>query len=95
MNKYYVYIMTNKYNTVLYIGVTNNLLRRVYEHKNKLIEGFSSKYNCSKLVWFIETQNIESAIIKEKQMKKWKKDFKDNVINEMNPEWDDLYKTIV
>jgi len=95
MNKYYVYIMTNKYNTVLYIGVTNNLLRRVYEHKNKLIEGFSSKYNCSKLVWFIETQNIESAIIKEKQMKKWKRDFKDNVINEMNPEWDDLYKTIV
>ena len=86
--------MTNKYNTVLYIGVTNNLLRRVYEHKNKLIEGFSSKYNCSKLVWFIETQNIESAILKEKQMKKWKRDFKDNVINEMNPEWDDLYKTI-
>ena len=87
--------MTNKYNTVLYIGVTNNLLRRVYEHKNKLIEGFSSKYNCSKLVWFIETQSIESAILKEKQMKKWKRKFKDNVINEMNPEWVDLYKTIV
>ena len=87
--------MANKYNTVLYIGVTNNLLRRVYEHKNKLIEGFSSKYNCSKLVWFIETQSIESAILKEKQMKKWKRKFKDNVINEMNPEWVDLYKTIV
>ncbi|MFA5518553.1 MAG: GIY-YIG nuclease family protein [Spirochaetota bacterium] len=95
MNKYYVYMMANKYNTVLYIGVTNNLLRRVYEHKNKLIEGFSSKYNCSKLVWFIETQSIESAILKEKQMKKWKRKFKDNVINEMNPEWVDLYKTIV
>jgi len=88
-------MMANKYNTVLYIGVTNNLLRRVYEHKNKLIEGFSSKYNCSKLVWFIETQSIESAILKEKQMKKWKRKFKDNVINEMNPEWVDLYKTIV
>ncbi len=87
--------MTNKYNTVLYIGVTNNLLRRVYEHKNKMLEGFSLKYNCSKLVWFIETQNIESAILKEKQMKKWKRKFKDNVINKMNPEWVDLYKTIV
>ncbi len=95
MNKYYVYIMTNKYNTVLYIGVTNNLIRRVHEHKNKLINGFSSEYNCSKLVWFIETQNIESAILKEKQMKRWKRAFKNNVINDMNPEWSDLYETIV
>lgn len=87
--------MTNKYNTVLYIGITNNLIRRVYEHKNKQIDGFSSEYNCSKLVWFIETQNIESAILKEKQMKKWKRTFKNNVINEMNPEWIDLYETIV
>ena len=95
MNKYYVYIIANKYNTVLYVGVTNNLLRRVFEHKEKLVAGFSSKYNCNKLVWYIETQNVESAILKEKQMKKWKRKYKDNVIDEMNPGWNDLYEQIV
>ncbi len=87
--------MANKYNTVLYTGVTNNLVRRVYEHKEKLVKGFSSKYNCIKLVWFIETHNIESAILKEKQMKKWKREHKNNIINDMNPEWNDLYETIL
>jgi len=95
MNKYYVYIISNNYNSVLYIGVTNNILRRVNEHKKKLRSGFSSKYNCIKLVWYIETQNIESAILMEKQMKKWKRDYKINVINEMNPEWNDLYNQIL
>jgi putative endonuclease len=78
MKKYYVYIMSNKYNTVLYTGVTNNLKRRVYEHREKLIEGFSSKYNCNKLVWYEETGDIESAILKEKQIKKWKREYKEN-----------------
>ena len=69
MKKYFVYIMSNKSNTTLYIGVTNDLKRRVFEHREKLINGFSNQYNCSKLVWHEETENIESAIKKEKQMK--------------------------
>ena len=92
MNNYYVYIITNKTNNVLYIGVTNNLERRVYEHKNKLIEGFTKKYNCEKLIWFEQSNNIESVIVKEKQMKTWKRQYKLNVINKMNSEWKDLSK---
>ncbi|HOO72411.1 MAG TPA: GIY-YIG nuclease family protein [Spirochaetota bacterium] len=95
MKKYYVYIMTNKYNTILYTGVTNNLIKRVFEHKEKTIEGFTKKYNCNKLVWFEEALNIKSAIAKEKQIKKWKKDYKINLINSMNPDWKDLYNFIV
>lgn len=95
MNKYYIYMITNRNNNVLYIGVTNDLKRRVFEHREKLVEGFSSKYNCCKLVWYEQTNNIESAILKEKQMKKWKREYKDNIINEMNPEWSDLYETIL
>ncbi len=91
MQKYYVYILTNKYNKVLYIGITNNLIRRVYEHKNGHIPGFTKKYNCHKLVWFEESESVKSAILKEKRMKKWKREYKVNVINEMNPEWRDLY----
>ena len=83
-------MISNKNNNVLYIGVTNNLERRMYEHKNKLIDGFSKKYNCNKLVWFKHTECIEEAILKEKQMKKWIRKFKENVINEMNPKWKDL-----
>lgn len=95
MNSYFVYIIANKYNNVLYIGVTNDLIRRVREHKNKLIEGFSSKYNCSKLVWYEETNDIITAITKEKQMKKWKREYKNNVISKMNPKWIDLYDPII
>ena len=90
MNDYYVYMITNKRNTVLYIGVTNNLTRRMYEHKEKLIAGFSEKYNCNKLVWYEHTNSIESAIVKEKQMEIWKREYKENVINGMNPQWKDL-----
>ncbi len=87
--------MTNIHNTVLYIGVTNNLIRRVYEHRNGLIKGFTKKYNCHKLVWYLETHDVESAIIKEKQMKKWIREYKENVINELNPEWKDLYNDLI
>ena len=83
-------MLTNKGNNVLYIGVTNNMERRMYEHKNKLIKGFTKKYNCEKLVWFEDTNDIESAIVKEKQMKNWKRQYKLNVINKMNPDWNDL-----
>ncbi len=92
MNKnYYVYMMANTHNTTLYIGVTNNLCRRVFEHKSNQISGFTKKYNCHKLVWYLQTDNVESAITKEKQMKKWKREYKENVINAMNSDWIDLY----
>jgi len=95
MKKYYVYIMSNKYDTTLYVGVTGDLKRRVFEHREKLVDGFSTKYSCNKLVWYEETENVDSAILKEKQIKKWKRKFKNNIIDEMNPEWKDLYELIV
>lgn len=94
MKKYFVYIMTNKNNTVLYTGVTNNLVKRVYEHKEKLIEGFTSRYNVNKLVYFEETGNIEDAIKREKQIKAGSRQKKIDLINSMNPEWKDLYEDI-
>ena len=83
--------MTNNHHTVLYIGVTNDLIRRVYEHKMNLIDGFTKKYNCHKLVWFQQTNDITSAIAQEKKMKKWKRKYKENLIRKINPEWKDLY----
>jgi putative endonuclease len=88
--QYYVYILTNKSNKVLYIGVTNDLERRMYEHKNKMIDGFKKKYNLTKLVYFEATTNINSAIEREKQLKNWHRDWKINLIKESNPEWRDL-----
>ncbi len=90
MKHYYVYIMTNLRNTVLYTGVTSNLGKRVYEHKNKLIEGFTKRYNVTKLVYFVETNDIEMAIEKEKQIKGWLKKKKIDLINSVNPKWVDL-----
>jgi len=89
-NQYFVYILTNKNNRVLYIGVTNNLERRIYEHKNKLIEGFSKKYNLQKLVYYEITNNVDSVIKREKQFKNWHREWKINLINQFNPEWKDL-----
>lgn len=89
-NQYYVYIMTNKSNTVLYTGVTNNLERRVYEHKNKLTDGFTKKYNINKLVFFETTNDIKSAIAREKQIKGWLRIKKIKLIETANPEWKDL-----
>jgi putative endonuclease len=89
---YYVYMMTNWNNKVLYTGVTNNLERRVYEHKNKLVKGFTSKYNINKLVYFDYTDNVNSAIAREKQIKGWARKKKDALINSFNPEWRDLSK---
>ena len=87
--------MTNRTNKVLYIGITNNLIRRVYEHKNNLADGFTKKYRCHKLVWFEQTQSVMSAIQQEKRMKKWKREYKENVINALNPQWKDLYDDLV
>ena len=90
---YYVYIMTNKMNTVLYTGVTNDLMRRVYEHKNKLdIKSFTARYNVNKLVYYETTNSIQSAIEREKQIKAGSRKKKEDLINEFNPDWKDLYQ---
>ena len=90
-NQYYIYILANKRNGTLYIGVTSNLVKRVYEHKNNIIEGFTKKYNIHKLVYYETTNDIESAIRREKQLKKWNRKWKTNLIENSNPEWIDLY----
>ncbi len=89
---YYVYIMTNKKNTVLYTGVTNNLRRRVYEHKEKLIKGFTKKYNITKLVYCEVFDRIGDAIIREKQIKGGSRQKKIDLINSINKDWQDLYE---
>jgi len=89
MNQYYVYIMTNRSKT-LYTGVTNDLMRRVYEHKNKMVEGFTKKYNITRLVYFEETNDIQSAIMREKQIKGWLRNKKIALIESVNQEWKDL-----
>ena len=87
---YYVYVLANKRNGTLYIGVTNDLERRVYEHKNHLIKGFTKKYNVNILVYFEQTGDIQSAIQREKQLKKWNRKWKLELIEKLNPEWKDL-----
>lgn len=90
MNKSYVYFMTNKNNTVIYIGVTSDLLKRVYQHKTKSYKGFTSKYNCDKLVYFVEFTDINQAILREKQFKSGNRKRKEDLINLNNPDWKDL-----
>ena len=85
-----VYIMTNYTETSLYIGVTSNLQKRVWEHKNKVVEGFTKKYNVDKLVYYELTEDVESALNREKQLKRWHRQWKINLIKEMNPEFKDL-----
>ena len=90
IGRHYVYLLTNWNNKVMYIGVTNNLERRMYEHKNKRIGGFTEKYNVKKLVYFEKTQDINAAIEREKEIKKWRREKKNQLVNLMNPKWDDL-----
>ena len=87
---YYVYILTNQGNTVLYIGVTNNLERRIYEHKNKLIDGFTKRYNVNKLVYYETTTDVKAAIEREKTLKNLLRKKKENLINSVNSQWLDL-----
>lgn len=87
---YYVYLLTNWNNKVMYVGVTNNLERRVYEHKHKLFKGFTEKYNVNKLVYFEGTRDLLAALEREKQIKKWRREKKDNLVVSVNPEWKDL-----
>ncbi|HIS73802.1 TPA: GIY-YIG nuclease family protein [Candidatus Galligastranaerophilus intestinavium] len=85
-----VYIMTNYSQSSLYIGVTSNLQKRVWEHKNKVVDGFTKKYNINRLVYYELTDSIEAAINREKQLKRWHREWKINLIKEMNPEFRDL-----
>ena len=90
----HVYILTNRANKVLYIGVTSNIVLRMKEHREGLVEGFSKKYQCMKLVYAEEAARIEDAIAREKQLKNWHRDWKINLINELNPDWDDLSENL-
>jgi putative endonuclease len=91
MEKYFVYILSNRHHTVFYTGFTDDLERRVFEHRNKLLEGFTKKYNIYKLLYFEEMPSAEEAKHREKQLKRYKREWKKNLINSINPEWRDLY----
>ncbi len=95
MNKqYYVYIMANEINTVLYVGVTNDLKRRVFEHKEKIVDGFTKKYNINKLVYYEVCQDVMGAIFGEKQLKGLSRVKKNELIAQFNPYWQDLYEEL-
>ncbi len=87
---YYVYLLPNWNNKVMYVGVTNNLERRIYEHKSKLVKGFTKKYNVNKLVYFAETRDVTAAIAREREIKKWRREKKNQLVNQLNPTWKDL-----
>ena len=91
---YYVYILTNKHDGVLYIGVTNNIVRRIWEHREKLVDGFTKKYNLNKLVYYEMCEEAYNAISREKQLKAGSRKKKVDLINSINPKWDDLYEEI-
>jgi putative endonuclease len=91
---YYVYILASRRDGAIYIGVTNDIVRRVYEHRIKAVPGFTSKYNITRLVWFEIYDDPISAISREKELKKWKRDWKVQLIEKDNPEWNDLYESI-
>ncbi len=95
MKRYYVYIMASKKDGVLYTGVTGNLIRRVFEHKNDLAEGFTKKYRVHKLVYFEEHKDVREAIQREKRIKKWNRRWKIELIEKNNPFWKDLYEELL
>ena len=95
MKTHYVYILASKRNGTLYIGVTNDIIRRVYEHKNDLINGFTKKYKVHMLVYYEHANDIYSAIQREKSLKKWERKWKIELIETINPDWHDLYEELV
>jgi putative endonuclease len=94
MKNFYVYMLCSKRNGTLYVGVTSDLVKRIYEHKNNLVEGFTKKYDVHRLLWYETHESAESAITREKQIKKWKRAWKLKLIEENNPKWNDLYESI-
>ena len=95
MVTYYVYILATKERGTLYVGVTNDLMRRVYEHKEGLAEGFSKRHGVKHLVYFETHESIDAAILQEKRLKRWRRDWKIELIERDNPHWVDLYKTLM
>ena len=93
--QYYVYILASKKNGTLYIGVTSDLIKRIYEHKNELVKGFTKEYGVHNLVYFETTESVESAIAREKQLKKWNRAWKIRLIEKCNPDWRDLYSELI
>lgn len=95
LKTYYVYIMANKRNGTLYVGVTNDLIKRAWQHKNDAADGFTKKYKCHNLVYYEQTNEVMAALEKEKQLKKWKRQWKLELIERQNPEWKDLYNKLI
>jgi len=91
----YLYILASKRNDTLYIGATSDLIRRVWEHKNKVIDGFTKKYDVVKLVYFERYDGMSEALLREKRIKLWKREWKLNLIEKENPKWDDLYDNLI
>jgi len=92
---YFIYLLASGKNGTLYVGVTNNLVRRVFEHRIQVVEGFTQRYNVHHLVWFETTDSIEAAIGREKQLKNWKRAWKVALIEKSNPDWRDLYESLL
>ena len=92
---YYIYILASKRNGILYIGVTSDLIKRVYEHKSNFVDGFTRKYNIHNLVYYESTEDVDGAIIREKQLKKWNRSWKIELIEKNNSEWKDLYPDLI
>ena len=92
---YFVYLITNKRYGTLYVGVTRDLVKRIYEHRSKFVEGFTKRHDLRRLVWYEAHEDVTAAIVREKLIKKWHRDWKINLIQAMNPEWNDLYDKIV
>jgi putative endonuclease len=90
VKSYYVYVLTNWNQRVMYVGVTSDLKRRIHEHQNKLVKGFTEKYNVNKLVYYEQTNDVITALAREKEIKKWRRQKKDNLVVSVNPQWQDL-----
>ena len=95
MKTYYIYIFASKRNGTLYIGITNDLTRRIFEHRTGLINGFTKKYSVNKLVYFESTNDVNAAILREKRLKKWKRQWKIELIEKSNPDWNDLSEGLI
>lgn len=93
--EYYTYILASKHRGTLYIGVTSDLIRRVYEHRNKLVRGFTNKYSVNMLVYYEECSDVQTAIKREKQLRAWRRSWKVDLIEKENSRWEDLYQTMI